>query len=161
MNKIRKTAASVLGALLVLGACSVASAQGTQSPPATGTTKEMKQEQFDREKVTLKDKVQDAITTADTNIDALKKMESSDKDAAQKRDKDIEKKLSDLKDGLQKDLDKIDKAGPSDWATVRPAVEGNLRAMHTELKTAANVTHVAPSTGAANKQPNPPSTPKP
>jgi TolA-binding protein len=161
MIRIRKTVASVLGALLVLGTCAAASAQANE-PPATGTSKEPKQAQFDRDKVTLKDQVQDAINSADSHIDALKKMESTDKDAAQKRDKDIGKKLSDLKDGLQKDLDKIDKASPSDWATVRAGVEGNLRAMHTELKTAANVTHVAPSTGAANKQPtNPPSTPKP
>jgi TolA-binding protein len=161
MIRIRKTVASVLGALLVLGVVGAASAQGPAIPPATATNKETKQEQFDRDKVTLKDQVQDAINSADSHIDALKKMESTDKDAAQKRDKDMGKKLSDLKDGLQKDLDKIDKATPSDWATVKPAVEGNLRAMHTELKTAANVTHVAPSTGAANKQPNPPSTTKP
>jgi hypothetical protein len=151
MMKIRRTTVSVLGALLVLGACGVAAAQTTDPRPPTGTT-EPKQEHFDREKVTLKDRVQNAITVAETHIDALKKMESTDKDAAEKRDKDMEKKLSDARDDLKDDLSKIDKATPTDWAAVLSGVTGDLKKAEAEIKTAANVTHVAPSTGAANKQ---------
>ncbi len=175
MIRIRKTAASVLGALLVLGACGVASAQsttgntGNTNAPSTGTTGKLTaQESFDREKVTLKDQVQDAINSADQNIDALKKLEKSDKGDANKRDKDMEKKLSDLRDNLKKDRDKIDKAAINDWPGVKPYVERDLSAMDGELKTASNVTHVALPTGAANKQPqsapeqgNPPSNTQP
>jgi hypothetical protein len=149
MLKIRRTAASVIGALLVLGACGVAAAQTTDQRPPTG---EQKQEHFDREKVTLKDRVQHAIGVADTHIDALKKMESTDKEAAQKRDKDMEKKLSDARDELKDDLGKIDKATPTDWATVHSGVQADLKKAETEIKSAANVTHAAPSTGAAQKQ---------
>jgi len=149
MIKIRRTAASVLGALLVLGACGVAAAQTTDHKPPTT---EQKQEHFDREKVTLKDRVQNAISVADTHIDALKKMESTDKDAAEKRDKDMEKKLSDSRDALKDDLGKIDRATPADWTSVLSAVTGDLKKAETEIKTAANVTHVAPTKGAAQKQ---------
>jgi hypothetical protein len=151
MLKIRRTAASVIGALLVLGVCGVAAAQTSGQHPTTGMD-EPKQAHFDREKVTLKDQVQSAITAADSHIDALKKMESTDKDAALKRDKDVETKLSDLRDGLKGDLDKIDKATPSDFASVRSGVESDLKKIHSEIKTAANVTHVAPTKGAAQKQ---------
>jgi len=151
MMKIRRTTVSVLGALLVLGACGVAAAQTMEHKPPTGTT-ESKQEHFDREKVTLKDRVQNAINVADTHIDALKKMESTDKDAAEKRDKDMEKKLSDSRDALKDDLGKIDKATPADWSSVLSGVTGDLKKAETEIKTAANVTHVAPNKGAAQKQ---------
>ena len=151
MIKIRRTAASVLGALLVLGACGVAAAQTMEHKPPTGTT-ESKQEHFDREKVTLKDRVQNAINVADTHIDALKKMESTDKDAAEKRDKDMEKKLSDSRDALKDDLGKIDRATPADWTTVLSSVTGDLKKTETEITTASRVTHVSPSTGAAQKQ---------
>jgi uncharacterized membrane protein YdfJ with MMPL/SSD domain len=153
MIKIRRTTASVIGALLVMGVCSVAAAQTTEHPQAPGTTSEPKQAQFDREKVTLKDQVQDAINTSTAQIDALKKRESTDKDAAQKVDKDMGKKLSDLRGDLKNDLDKIDKAAPNDWATVRTTVESDLKLMDAGIKTAANVTHVSPTTGAASKQP--------
>ena len=81
-------------------------------------------------------------------------MESTDKDAAQKRDKDMQKKLSDARDDLKDDLGKIDKATPTDWTAVLSGVTGDLKKAEAEIKTAANVTHVAPSTGAANKQPS-------
>jgi hypothetical protein len=156
MKGIRRTAASVVGALLMLGACGVAAAQqpvtGAGGPkPVTGT-EEPKQANFDREKVTLKDQVDSAIRSVDSQIDALKKMESTDKDAALQRDKNIEKSLSDLRDGLKDDLDKIDKASPTDWASVRPVVEAELRKAEIQIRTASNFTHVAPRTGAANKQ---------
>ena len=149
MLKIRRTTVSVLGALLVLGACGVAAAQTTEHKPPTT---EQKQEHFDREKVTLKDRVQNAITVADTHIDALKKMESTDKDAAEKRDKDVEKKLSDARDELKDDLGKIDKATPTEWPSVLSGVNADLKKTEAEIKTAANVTHVAPNKGAAQKQ---------
>jgi hypothetical protein len=128
------------------------------------STKEAAQERFDREKVTLKDRVEEQITVADANIDALKKMSDKDKGPAKKRDDDTEKKISDLKDHLQKDLDKIDKASVNDWAGVHPVVQRDLTAMESELRTAENLTKIpAPHTGAANKQPtNPqPSHPSP
>jgi hypothetical protein len=156
MKGIRRTAASVVGALLMLAACGVAEAQepvtgagGRQ--PVTGT-EEPKQGNFDREKVMLKDQVESAIRAADSQVDELKKMESTDKDAALKRDKDITKSLSELRDGLKNDRDKIDKASPSDWAAVSAGVEADLRKAEIQLRTASNFTHVAPTTGAANKQ---------
>jgi hypothetical protein len=151
MMKIRRTTVSVLGALLVLGACGVAAAQTTDHKAPTATP-EQKQEHFDREKVTLKDRVQNAITAADTHIDALKKMESTDKEAAEKRDKDMEKKLSDSRDALKDDLGKIDKATPTDWTSVLSGVTADLKKTEESIKTAANVTHVAPNRGAAQKQ---------
>ncbi len=189
MIRIGKGIAGTLSAVaLVLGA-SVASYAQTTTPPADtskGTTaqpsetphsqtektekgatarqpgpssKEAAQERFDREKVTIKDRVEEQITAADANIDALKKMSDNDKGTAKKRDDDMEKKISDLKDHLQKDLDKIDKATVNDWSGVHPVIQRDLTAMETELRTAENVTKIpAPRTGAANKQP---STPQP
>jgi hypothetical protein len=147
MIKIRRTAATVLGALLVLGACGVAAAQTTDHK---APTTEQKQEHFDREKVTVKDRVQNAITVADTHIDSLKKMESTDKGAAETRDKDMVKKLTDSRDALKDDLGKIDKATPADWSSVLAGVTGDLKKAETEIKSAA--THAAPPKGAAQKQ---------
>jgi hypothetical protein len=79
-------------------------------------------------------------------------MESTDKDAAEKRDKDMEKKLSDSRDALKDDLGKIDKATPTDWTSVLSGVTADLKKTEEEIKTAANVTHVAPNRGAAQKQ---------
>jgi hypothetical protein len=164
MNRIRNIAAVVLGAALAAGAAGTASAQSpdpqqkpTDSPQhpsdkAAGS-KEQSQEKLDREKVTLKDRVQDAIGIADSNIDALKKIGDTAKGPAKQHGADVEKKLTDLKDTLKKDLDKIDKATPSDWSSVHAGVTKNLNAMDTELKTASNVTHLPLPTGAANKQP--------
>jgi len=156
MIRIRRTAASVIGTLLVLGVCGVAAAQapvtGAEGPKPAASSQEPKQESFDREKVTLKDQVDNAVRTVDSQIDALKKMESTDKDAALKRDEDIGKSLSELRDGLKDDLGKIDKASPNDWASVRQGVEAELRKAEIEIRTASNFTHVAPTTGAANKQ---------
>jgi hypothetical protein len=169
MNRIRNIAAVVLGAALAAGAAGTASAQSndpqqkpsdsTQHPSdkaaggATGTTKEQAQEKLDREKVTLKDKVQDGISLADTNVDALKKIQDSEKGAPKEHAKDMEKKLTDLKDNLKKDLDKIEKATPSDWSSVHASVTKDLSSMDQELKVATTITHVPLPTGAANKQP--------
>lgn len=154
MMKIRSTAASVVGALLVMGACGVADAQTTDQSPTTGrATSQPKHSQVDREKASLKDQVQHAITTADTHIDALKKRETTNKTATQERDRVVEKRLSDLRDELKKDLDKIDNTAPSDWRTVRPIVQADVKNMDAVIKTAANITHAPTSTGAASKQP--------
>jgi hypothetical protein len=177
MNSIGKTLAGSLSALaLVLGSVA-ASAQSTtqpsdQSPDTTqksapdtsksnkgvtnkqGATKEAAQEKLDREKATLKDRVEEQITVANANIDALKKMGDNDKGTAKKRDEDMEKKISDMRDHLQQNLDKIDKATVTDWSTLHPIVQKDLNAMQAELKVAQNVTKVpAPRTGAASKQP--------
>jgi hypothetical protein len=155
MNRIRNIAAVVLGATLAMGVAATASAQ------SAGSNKEQAQEKFDRDKVTLKDRVQDAIGSAQANTDALKRLGDTDKGAIQKRDKDMEKKLGDMTDGLKKDLDKIDKATPADWSSVHATVTKDLNAMTQELKVATNITHV-PTTGAALKQPeSKPETPSP
>lgn len=160
MIRIRKSAATVLASLLVLGAAGIAAAQTTQpnTPPSQEqqpkSDKEQKQEQFDREKVTLKDRVQENINAADQQIDALKNMSKSDKGNDKKRDDDYQKQLSMLKDHLKKDLDKIDKASVNDWTGVKPVIDRDLAAMDTHLRMVASVTHVqVPATGAANKQP--------
>ncbi len=182
MNSIGKSLAGTLSAVaLVLGSVA-ASAQSTPQPsdpspdtshPSTrpdtsktnkgvtsqqGTTsKETAQEKLDREKATFKDRVEEQITVANANIDALKKMSDNDKGAAKKRDDDMEKKISDLRDHLQQDLDKIDKSSVNDWSAVHPIVQRDLNSMESELKVAQNVTKVpAPRTGAASKQPNNP-----
>ena len=100
--------------------------------------------------------MQAQINAANANIDTLKKMSDADKGTAKKRDDDMEKRLSDLRDALQKDLkDKIaDKASLNDWNGVHPVVTRDLNAME-ELRTAENVTKIpVPRTGAANKQPS-------
>jgi hypothetical protein len=151
MMKIRSIAVSVVGALVVMGACGVAAAQSSGETPTTGTTHHPTHAQVEREKATLKDQVHHAISTADTQIDALKKRETTDKAAAQERDRVVEHRLSDMRDELEKDVDKIDNASSSDWTTIRPLVEADVKNMHAGLKAATNVTH---PTGAANKQPS-------
>lgn len=171
MIRSGKTVASTLATLLVAGTCGIASAQTTQpsdphSPPSqqppgadkspsTTTDKQAaQQEKFDREKVTLKDRVQEQIDAADANIDALKRMSQNDKGQTKKRDDDMQKKLSTLRDHSQANLDKIDKATVNDWSGVKPVVERDINAMNTELKQVAVVTKIQPpTTGAANKQP--------
>ena len=155
MIRIHKSAATVLASLLVLGTASIAVAQTTNEPAqAPKTDKELKQEQFDREKVTLKDRVQEGISAADQQIDALKNMSKTDKGDLKKRDDDYQNKLSMLKGHLKDDIDKIDKSSINDWTGVKPVVDRDLAAMDSHLRTAASVTHVqVPATGAANKQP--------
>ena len=151
-----KSAATVLASLLVLGTAGVAAAQSAPDPTPNQqqANKEDKQAQFDREKVTVKDRVQDNINAADQQIDALKNMSKSDKGNLKKRDDDNQKQLSMLKDHLTKDLDKIDKASMNDWSGVKPVIDRDLAAMDSQLNKVAVITHVqVPATGAANKQP--------
>lgn len=162
MNRIRNIAAVALGLTLAVGAAGMASAQttGAAKDPTPSATKEQAQEKLDRDKVTLKDKVQDGIGASEANIDALKRLQDNDKGATKQHEKDIEKKLSDMRDTLKGDLDKIDKATQTDWANVHAAVTTHLNSMTQELKVATNVTHVPQTTGAANKQPEPKAQPK-
>jgi hypothetical protein len=147
-----KVAATALGALLSLGMCGAASAQGTAQPDTQQTNKQAAQEKFDHEKVALKDQVSNVISETDQNIDALKKMSDTDKGDLKKRDDDAKKHLTMLRDHLKGDLDKIDKAGVSDWSGVRPIVERDLHAVNTALDKVATITKV-PRTGMANPQP--------
>jgi hypothetical protein len=138
--------------------------KGVTAPQGVAPAKETPQEKFDHEKTTLKDHVQVEITAAETNIEALKKMSDTDKGATKKRDEEMQKKLSDLRDHLQKDLDKIDKSTMGDWSSVRPLVQRDLGAMTAELRVTQSVTKVqVPRTGAASKQPkdSPPANPPP
>jgi hypothetical protein len=166
MIRIGTTAAGALSALLALGVSSAASAQTAQpqDPSNTaqdpqgqdpqGNKKQAGQDQLDREKAALKDRVQEQINGADANIDALKKMSKSDKGQTRKRDDDLQKQVSDMRDRLKKDMIKIDKASMNDWPAVRPVVERDVTAMNTQLQRVAAITKVPlPQTGAANKQP--------
>jgi hypothetical protein len=144
MTRIRKTTAGVLGALLVTGACAIATAQSNRAPT---------REQFDREKVTLRDRAQESITSATANIDALKKMSDTEKGTAKKRDDDLQKKLSDQRDHLTADIDKIEGASIDDWVGMRSVIQRDLATMDAQLKTATHLTHVPIPTGATNKQP--------
>lgn len=153
MIRIRNTVASVLGALVVLGASSVASAQSNAMPNQNTPTGNLTpQEHLDRDKVTLKDQVQDQINTADANIDALKKLSDTDKGATKKNDETLQKHISDLRDHLKDDLSKIDNASMQTWPNVKATVLSDYNALDAQLKVASNITHV-PTTGAANKQP--------
>jgi hypothetical protein len=110
---------------------------------------------MEKEKASLKDRIQSDISSADAHIDALKKLSDNAKGTAKKRDDEMQKKLSDLRDKLQDDLDKIDKAqSVNDWKAVRPAVSHDLQAMGTSLRIARTVTKVRPRTGTTNKQPS-------
>jgi len=165
MNRTRSILAGALGALFAVAAAGVASAQ-TATPPrndnsATQTRKTTAQEQFDREKVTLKDQVQSEIDRTDANIDALKKIADSEKGPAKKTAEDAEKKISTMRDHLKDDLGKIDKASMNDWKGVKPVVDRDLNATTAELNRVASITKL-PTTGAAQRQaPNqPPPAPK-
>jgi hypothetical protein len=157
MNRIAKSAATVLASLLVLGSAGVAAAQDAPPPSPPPTQKEPsadKQAQLDHEKGMLKDRVQDGITAADQQIDALKDMSKTDKGNDKKRDDDLEKQLSMVKDHLTKDIDKIDGATLTSWSGVRAGVDHDLASMVAHLHKVAAVTHIqVPATGAANKQP--------
>jgi Skp family chaperone for outer membrane proteins len=166
MKRFGKTAARTLSALLVLGVCGmgsgVASAQSAQSDPGNSGSaqprgngnKATSQEQFDREKLALKAQIQEQIDAANANVDALKKMSQNDKGPTKKQHDDMQKQLSDTRDRLQNDLDKIDRASTSDWNGLRPAVEHDLTTMHGQLQRVAAITKVPPpQTGSANKQP--------
>jgi hypothetical protein len=100
------------------------------------------QEQFDREKVTLKDKTQESIDSADANIDALHRMAKSADEQKQKQYKDIADDFSMLRGHLKDDLSKIDKASIHDWGGVKPAVERDVSAVNAALQRATSLTHV-------------------
>jgi len=168
MIRIGKATVGAVATALVLGVCGVASAQQGQQPTEKTTqgaqqpssNKVTSQEQFDREKVTLKDRVQTSISEADQNIDALKKLSSNEKGADKTRDEDAQKKLSMLRDHLQKDLGKIDKSTINDWSGVRPVVDRDLTAINGELDRVAAITKV-PRVGAASRQPAAPTEKQP
>ena len=160
--------ASTLSALLVLGACGAASAQSAQPDPSPSTpgqdqpkssqgsqgNKGAGQEKFDRDKMALKERVQEQIDAADAHVDTLKKMSENEKGSTKKQHQDMEKQLSDSRDRLKKDMGKIDRSTMDDWNSVHPAVERDVMATNTQLQRVASVTKLpVPQTGAANKQP--------
>ncbi|MGH7271193.1 MAG: hypothetical protein ACREJ3_12265 [Polyangiaceae bacterium] len=155
MIRIGRPVTAVLSALLAIGVCGSAAAQSAD-PPANESPsqkKETAQERFDREKVTLKDHAQATISSADANINALKRMSATAKAHEKKVNERIEKKLTALSESLKNDLGKIDKTTMNDWVRVRPMVEDHIVALQTEVERAATTTKVAPPSGAANKQP--------
>jgi hypothetical protein len=173
---------SISSMVLVIGMSGVACSQTTPRPPepstaemtrssdtntsdakksaapfvaSKATTQEEQREQIDREKVTLKDRVEESIAAAEAHTDALKKMNDNATPVAKKRNDDMQKRLSDLRERLHDDLDRIDKASTSDWKEdVRGFVQRDLSAMNAELRAAQNITRTQPSQkGAASKQP--------
>jgi hypothetical protein len=157
------TVAGALSALLVLGVCGAASAQGAQPDPGSAGqeqphgNKGAGQEQFERDKLTLKEHVQEQIDAADANIDALKKMTANEKGPRKKQHSDMEKQLSDSRDTLKKDLHQIDHSTMNDWTNLRATVQRNMMATSTQLQRVAAVTKLPiPQTGAASQQPQNP-----
>jgi TolA-binding protein len=159
--RILTPAAATLSLALSLGAPGVAVADDapthadttTQTPQKQSGTKHISQEELDREKVTLKDRAQEQIDAANSNIDELRKMNETKPEVKKKHD-DMEKRLSDTRDRLKQDLPKVDDASPSTWGNVRSLIERDLTAMNTQLQRASTVTNVPlPQTGATNKQP--------
>ncbi|MCL2450136.1 MAG: hypothetical protein FWD17_14410 [Polyangiaceae bacterium] len=173
MLSIRKitTTAAALSAALALGTAGSAWAQTTPTEPAPAThkdsggatksesKKEMDQESLDRKKVTLKDKAQEQIDAANANIDQLRKLSSNATGPTKTQHEDMSKQLSDARDKLKKDMNKVDTATLADWNTVRPQVKQDLTALHAKLKHASSVTNVpvpeagmTDEPGATNKQ---------
>jgi hypothetical protein len=167
MISIRKvtTAATAFSVALAVCASGVASAQtsptepagmkqDSQSPTTKKTDKESSQETMDREKVTLKDRAKEQLDSADANIDQLRKLSSNATGPTKKQHDDMARKLTDSRDRLKKDLDKLDSATVNDWHSVRPSVEHDVSALNTQLQRASAVTNVPlPKTGVTNKQP--------
>lgn len=133
--------AGVLASALVLGVCGYAQAtvDSTSPQPAADAAQ---QQQFDREKVTLKDKTQESIDSANANIDTLHRMAKSADEQTQKQYKDIADDLSMLRGHLKDDLSKIDKASINDWSGVKPVVERDVAAVNATLQRATAITHV-------------------
>lgn len=127
----------------VLGICGMKPAQATEvSTNPQPAADAPQQEQFDREKVTLKDKTQESIDASDANIDALRRLAKSANDATQEQYKDVADDLSMLRGHLKDDLSKIDKASIHDWSGVKPVVDGDVSAVNAVLQRAAPITHV-------------------
>jgi hypothetical protein len=152
------------------GASTGASRQAANQPTYPGATaqeevtREAAKEQFDRDKVTLKDRVSQQVNLADANIDALKKLGDLHQGTAKDRDDQLKNRLGDLRDHLKDDLDRIDKASLGDWSTIRPLVEADLNATQGQLRVAESVTNVpATRPGVASPQPTgtQPTTPLP
>lgn len=149
-RSIVKLAAVTLSSLLIAGATGRAWAQS--APPTDPNAQEAKQQRLDRDKVTLRDRVQESISSADANIDALKNRADSDKGATWQHDKNVQKKLSDLRGHLKRDLSKIDEASVESWDAVHAYVSRDLGAMEGALKEASVVTNIEPPTGTASEQ---------
>jgi hypothetical protein len=135
------------------------SKQASNRPTYPGTTvqeeatKEAAKEHFDRDKVTLKDRVSQQVNLAGANIEALEKLSNLDQGTAKERDDQLKSRLGDLRDHLRNDLDKIDKATLGDWSSLRPLVEADLNAMQGQLRVAEAVTNVpAQRPGVASPQ---------
>jgi hypothetical protein len=145
--------------LLGLAMCRLAS--GQQAPPSCPhqsapylADQESRQEQVRREKAMLKSDVEWNIHSADANIDALKRMASTDKGTDKRRDEVLLKQLSDLREPLTGDVDEIDKASIDNWSHVRRVIRDELNDMTKELRRVAAITKVeALPSGVANTQP--------
>lgn len=154
---IRLSRCGAISAVLVaLSANGIAFAQTAPiDQTQQAQNKETRQAQFDREKVTMKDQVQEAINSSNANIDALKNKSHSDKGDLKKRDDDMQKQLTMLNGHLKDDLTKIDHANVNDWEGVRTVLDRDLNAIDTKLQEVAAVTNVpTPRVGVTNQQPS-------
>jgi hypothetical protein len=134
--------------------------RGSTNPQGTTDATNKKHQQFEHERTMLKDKVSKAVSQADDGIRTLQQRESNDTGATKKRDETEVKKLSDLKDKLNDDLAKIDRATVGDWSKVRSEVQRNLSTFSAEQKRIAQMTKKpTPRTGVT--APQAPSNPNP
>jgi len=157
VKNVRSAFGGALSAFITLGVCAGASAQTTTpTDPRSDAPRPRRatQEQFDREKVTLKDRLQGQIDSATRNIDVLKKMSQGEKGNSKKEHTDMGEHLSDMRSRLQGNIGKIDRATLDDWGMIRPTIKHDMTAMKHELQRVAAVTDVpVPTSGAANTRP--------
>jgi hypothetical protein len=132
-----KVAAVALGALLSLGVCGAASAQGTAQPTKQG----------------LETMVKGAINKADEEIKGLEKLSPNDKETVDKRDAAVTD-LKNLHTKLEADLKDIRHATPKDLKTLSDRVVSDLHDAKDESKKVAEIMKPS-STGVANPQPKP------
>jgi hypothetical protein len=127
--------ATALG--LCLCASGVASAQTLPQPPPMPGAQE-----FQQAKDALMGQAQKSVDSANANIDALDKMASSQSGTAKKQSEDLASSLTGQRDKVKNDIDKMGKAGLSDWGGLQSTVTKDVGALDGLLKNAATLTHL-------------------
>jgi hypothetical protein len=116
--------------------------------------KEARQEQFDRDKITLRDRVQAALGSTGAQTDALRRMASAN-DPNKQRDDELQKRLSETRDRLKDDLSKIDDSTIASWPAVRSMADGDLAASNFVLRQASPVTKAPAPAASGPRGPSP------
>ncbi len=147
---------AALVAALVAGWCGVTFAQ--TAPPAertrsaedpanagahAGTTA---QDLFERDRAAVKDNLQKALDKADGDIREMDKAAFTATGEQRKRNEAAAKKLRELKDRLDDDMTKLEKATVDDWMKTRVAIQHDLAAMQAESRRVQSMLK-APATG--------------